>query len=135
MRSMQLIQVPAQHIDFAWRDGASCLVEACESECTGDQLKMLLGRGERQLVRMDSEDRTVGWGVFRVDLLPNMRVLHITNLVAHNAHFEMFFTELKKMAELLGCSVIRCAAKPAQEKLYTRLCGFKPVYRILEVEI
>lgn len=121
--------------DFAWRDGADCLAEACEQECTCDQLKMLIARGERQLVRMDDDGKTVGWGVFRVDLFPNMRVLHITNLVAHNCHFERFFGELKKMAEVLGCSRIRCAAKPAQETLYRRLVGFSPVYTILEVEV
>ena len=134
---MKLLTVPQTHIDIAWRDGASCLAEACETsggEITGDQLKLILSRGERTLIRMDDETSTVGWGVIRIDQLPNMRVLFITDLVAHNGHFERFFDEIKAMARNYGCLRIRCAAKPAQERLYRQKCGVKPVYTILEVE-
>jgi hypothetical protein len=132
---MKLEIVPPTHIDIAWSDGASCLAEACEivDEITGDQLKMILSRGERTLIRMVDEDKTVGWGAIRIDQLPNLRVLFITDLVAHNASFEKFFTEIKQMALSLGCSRVRCAAKPAQERLYRMKCGFQPVYQILEV--
>lgn len=135
---MQLWTVPAERIDRAWRDGASCLREACDvsgGEITGDQLKMLLSRGERTLVALSDGTATVGWGVCRVDQLPNLRALFVTDLVAHNAHFEQFFTALKGMAESLGCSTIRCAAGPAQARLYRMRCGFKPLYSILEVEV
>lgn len=90
---------------------------------------MMLSRGERTLVQMEGG----GWGVIRIDQLPNFRVLHITDLVAHNRHFETFFEALKEMADQLGCSRIRCAAKPAQERLYRMKCGFQPVYTIIEV--
>lgn len=134
---MTLTPVPSSHIDIAWREGASCLSEACDTsggEITGDQLKMILSRGERTLIRMDAEDGVRGWGVVRVDQLPNMRVLFITDLVAHNGHFEQFFEAVKEMARSLGCSRVRCAAGPAQERLYRAMCKFTPVYRILEVE-
>lgn len=141
-------------IDFAWAEGASCLREACDTsggEITGDQLKMILARGERTLIRMESwetcepkehadgtygncELKTVGWGVVRVDQLPNLRVLFVTDMVAPNAHFERFFAELKAMARTLGCSRVRCAAKPAQARLYRMKTGFRPVYEILETE-
>lgn len=133
-----LVSVPASHVDFAWRDGASELAKACNTsggEITGDQLKMMLSRGERSLIRMDSEGKTVGWGVVRVDQLPNMRVLYVTDLVAPGAHFEAFFGELQELAKQNGCSVIRCAAKPAQERLYRMKCQFRPVYTILEVGV
>lgn len=139
--SMELIPIPAQMIDFAWAEGASCLAEACDTsggEITGDQLKMILSRGERTLIRMQgwegSESKTVGWGVVRVDQLPNLRVLYVTDMVAHGAHFERFFEELKKMARTLGCSRVRCAAKPVQARLYRQKCGFLPVYEVLEVQ-
>lgn len=133
---MKLEIVPANFIDYAWRDGASCLAKACDAsggEITGDQLKMLLSRGERTLVRMVEDDKTAGWGVVRIDTLPNMRVLFITDLVAPKVGFERFFEELKKMAFALGCSSIRCAAKQAQERLYKMKCGFTHVYTTLEV--
>jgi hypothetical protein len=133
---MELQPVPSTHIDLAWHDGASCLSEACDisgGEITGSQLKMMLSRGERTLLRMVDTD-VVGWGVVRVDQLPNVRVLFITDLVAHNGGFERFFEAIKQLARDLGCSKVRCAAGAVQARLYRIKCGFKPVYEILEVD-
>lgn len=134
---MQLVHVPATHVDKAWSEGASELARACDTsggEIEGPQLKMILARGERSLIRMDDEGQTVGWGVVRVDQLPNMRVLFVTDLVAPGAGFQRFLSALKDMAASLGCSRIRCAAKPAQSRLYQMKAGAKPVYEILEWE-
>lgn len=133
---MQIIPVPANFIDRAWQEGAHTLSEACETsggEITGDQLKMLLARGERMLLRMDHKDKIVGWSAVRIDQLPNCRVLHVCELTAHNAHFEGFFAELKEMARAMGCSRVRCSAKPAQARLYKMKLDFQPVYETLEV--
>lgn len=135
---MILTPIPSHLIDAAYKDGAHCLSAACDTsggEITGSQLKMVLSRGERTLIRMDADGRAVGWGVVRVDQLPNMRVLFVTDLAAPGAHFETFFTALKDMAASLGCSRIRCAAKPSQERLYQMKCNFQPVYKILEVTL
>lgn len=131
-----LVPVPAQFIDKAWAEGANRLAEACEGsggEITGDQLKMILSRGERTLLRMDHEGETVGWGVVRVDQLPNMRVLFITDMTG--VGYDRFFADIKQMAAALGCSRIRCAAKPAQARLYRMKTGFLPVYEILEIQV
>ena len=133
---MKLIPVPSSHIDMVWQEGARALTEACDTsggEITGDQLKLILSRGERTLLRMDDDGQTVGWGVVRVDQLPNVRVLFVTDMVAHGAHFERFFDELKATARSLGCSRVRCAAKPVQARLYRQKVGFQPVYEVLEV--
>jgi len=130
--NLRLILVPAHQIDYAWADGAGCLSDACSDECTIDQLKLILSRGERQLVRMDEDGQAKGWGVFRVDALPNFRVFHVTNLVARNAGFHRYFEALTEMAKDLGCSRIRCSAKPAQAKIYEAKLGFAPVYTTLE---
>lgn len=135
---MNLTPIDQRFIDAAWRDGASELGKACDTsggEIEGPQLKMILSRGERTLLRMDADTGTVGWGVVRVDQLPNMRVLFITDLVAPHGHFENFFTAIKELAASLGCSRVRCAAKPAQERLYKMKCNFQPVYSILEVTV
>lgn len=135
---MKLVHVPSQHVDAAWRAGASALASACDAsggEIEGAQLKMILARGERTLLRMDdAQGQCVGWGVVRVDQLPNLRVLFITDLVAPHGHFERFFVAVKELAVSLGCSRVRCAAKPAQERLYRMKCKFRPVYQILEVD-
>ena len=135
---MQLWPVQLEQIDRAWRDGAACLHEACDvsgGEITGSQLKMLLSRGERTLVALHDGTEIVGWAVFRVDQLPNVRTFFITDLVAHNGGFERFVEALKTMAASLGCSTIRCAAGPAQARLYRMRLGFQPLYSILEVEV
>jgi hypothetical protein len=134
----KLIVVPTTHIDLAWKDGAHNLGVACATsggEITGDQLKMMLGRGERTLIRMDHEESIVGWAVIGVEQLPNFRVLYVYELYAPHGHFEEFFQELGGMAKSFGCLRLRCAAAPAQARLYRQRCGFAPVYQILEVEL
>lgn len=133
---MKLIPIPSTHIDLAWSEGAHVLWEACDvsgGEITGDQLKLILSRGERTLLRMDDDGGIAGWGVVRVDQLANFRVLHVCELVAPGAHFERFLDELKKVARAYGCLRIRCSAKPSQARLYRMKAGFQPVYETLEV--
>ncbi|MBC7076271.1 MAG: hypothetical protein H5T98_09460 [Syntrophomonadaceae bacterium] len=135
---MNLAIVAPQFIDKAWNDGASCLEEACATvdEITGSQLKLLLSRGERTLVALMDNDKPVGWGCWRVDQLPNVRVLHCTDLVAHNAHFELFFDELKKAAEYLGCSEIRyCPGSDSRARLFAAKLKAEPVYTTYRVKL
>lgn len=132
---MNLVIIPARLVDYAWRDGAHLLGESCVEECTPDQLKTLLARDERVLVRMDKEGKAVGWGAFFIQQLPNMRVFFVTNMWARGAHFETFHDELKTMAEQLGCSRIRFAALPAQSRIFQKKLGATPVYETLEVKL
>ena len=125
---MQLIPVPQSHIDAAYARGASCLSEACATsggEIEGPQLKMLLSRGERSLLEMTIEGKTVGWGVVGGKMFMMGG--------AHNGGFDDFFEAIKQLARDLGCSKVRCAAKAAQARLYRMKCGFTPVYEVLEV--
>lgn len=134
----KLIVVPTTHIDVAWKEGARNLGLACATsggEITGDQLKMMLSRGERTLVRLDRDDAIVGWAVVGVEQLPNFRVLYVYELYAPHGHFDEFFDELGGMAKNFGCLRLRCAAAPAQARLYRQRCGFAPVYQVLEVEL
>lgn len=133
-----LIVVPPSHIDIAWREGACNLTRASDTsggEITGDQLKMMLSRGERTLLRLDRSGAIAGWAVIGVEQLPNVRALYIYELYAPNGHFEDFIPELKSHALAMGCTRFRCAAKPAQARLYRMLGGFKPAYQVLEVEL
>lgn len=133
-----LTPVPSHMIDFAWKEGASALARACDTsggEITGDQLKMILARGERTLFRMELDGKTIGWAVGRIDQLPNLRVLMVTDLVARGIHYDLFFDEMVQVAKQMGCSSIRCAARPAQERLYRMKTPFRPVYTILEVQV
>src|SRR5574340_1774998 len=135
---MHLSLIQPAFIDKAWADGAACLSRACDAsggEIEGPQLKMLLARGERNLVAMVDDGKPVGWAVFRIDQLPNMRVFFITDLVAPHAGFQHYFEQVKEMAAGYGCSRVRCAAKPAQARLYKMKLGFEPVWETLEVKL
>ena len=130
-----LTHIPHTHIDAAWREGANCLAEACDisgGEITGDQLKMMLSRNERSLLKMQEGATIRGWAVIRIDQLPNMRVLFITDLVAHNSNCHKYLDAISDMGNALGCSRIRCSAGPAQERLYRAKCDFAAVYTIME---
>ncbi|MGE5452426.1 MAG: hypothetical protein ACM3VZ_11370 [Acidobacteriota bacterium] len=134
----QLYPVPQTHIDQAWRDGASLLGKACDTsggEVTGDQLKMMLARGERQLLVVMDDAEKVGWVVIRIDQLPNVRALHVCELYAPGAMFEECWGQLQELARSNGCSEIRCSAKPAQARLYRMRFGFEPVYETLKVSL
>lgn len=135
---MKLLQVPTHFIDRAWKDGAHLLSKACDTsggEITGDQLKMMLSRGERNLIRADKDGEAVGWIVVKVDQLPNVRVLHVCELYAPGATFHEFFEQLGDLAQSLGCSELRCSAKPAQARLYRAKFGFQPLYETLRVSL
>lgn len=132
---MKIYTVPSNQIDYAWKDGASCLSDACVDECTPDQLKMVLSRGERTLLRMDTDDKTIGWAVVQIIDYPNMRVLFVTNVVARNSGIHNWFDPLSEMAKNSGCSRIRFAAQPAQERLYRMKMNASNVYTVMEKEV
>lgn len=130
--------IPAAFVGRAWLDGAHMLAKACETsggEITGDQLKLMLSRGERDLIRMDMDGQAVGWGVVRVDQLPNVRALHICEMFAPGGHWPGFFKQLCDMARASGCSEVRCSAGPAQARLYQRHHAWQPLYTTMRIEL
>lgn len=133
-----LQQVSPSHIDRAWRDGAHHLSEACDvsgGEITGDQLKMMLARGERTLLAGIEDGKPVGWVVIKVDQFPNLRVLHLCSMWAPGHLEEEFFNDLRSIATQEGCSEVRCCADPVRARLYRMRFGFEPVYQTLRVAI
>lgn len=129
----ELIPIDAAHIDAAWKMGAHNLSKACDTsdgEITGDQLKMILSRGERQLIAMVRDGAPVGWGVIRIDQLPNMRVCMVTDMYAPKAGFPEFLHLLWDRVSRMGCSEIQCHAKRGQAVLYER-AGFEPVRTVM----
>lgn len=134
----QLQIIPAAFVDRAWRDGAHQLSKACDTsggEITGDQLKLILARGERTLLRIDLDGVAVGWAVTRIDQLPNTRALHISDLYAPGGHWAACFDLLADMARANGCMEMRCCARPAQARLYQRALPWQPLYTTLRVKI
>lgn len=134
----QLQPIPAQFVGQAWREGAHMLAKACDAsggEITGDQLKLLLMRGERSLLRITQDGECVGWAAIRIDQLPNVRALHVTDLYAPGGHWIACFEQLKAMAKANGCEEMRCCAGGAQQRLYQRELPWEALYTTLRVKV
>jgi hypothetical protein len=133
---MELVVVPPQFVDRAWKEGASNLAIACDRakfEITGDQLKLILSRGERILVRLSDEGKAVGWAAVEVKQLPNIRALYVYSLYAPHHSLDMY-AQLQKVAVEAGCSVIQGAVDEANERLWQRVKAQK-VYSIYQIEV
>lgn len=134
----QLQPIPSQFVGQAWKDGAHMLSKACNAsggEITGDQLKMLLMRGERSLLRIAKDGMAVGWATIRIDQLPNLRALHVTSLYAPGGHWAACFEPLKQLAKANGCDEMRCCAGAAQQRLYQRALPWEALYTTLRVTL
>jgi hypothetical protein len=133
---MHLTIVPPAFIDRAWKEGASNLALACDrarEEITGDQLKLILSRGERQLARLAEADEAIGWAVITDQQLPNIRALYVWSLYAPGHSLDMY-DQLKRVALETGCSVIRGAVDEANERLWQRVKAQK-VYSVYQIEV
>ena len=131
---MILQVVSPQFVDQAWRDGAFKLADACDragGEVTADQLKMMLARGEKQLVALRDDDRFKGWAVIQFDQYPNMRALFIYSLYAPGVT-KQFAELLMEVARQQGCSAIRAACDEANQRLWEMKLGAKKVYSVME---
>lgn len=133
---MELVAIPPQFIDRAWKEGAHNLALACDRakhEITGDQLKMLLSRGERTLVRLADGEKAVGWAVVEAKQMPNIRAMYVYSLYAPHHSLDMY-EQIKKVAREAGCSVIQGAVDEANERLWQRIEAQK-VYSIYQIEV
>lgn len=118
---MKVVIVKPNFVDFAWRDGADCLSEACDKsggEITGSQLKMLCAQGHRILARLDQDDKTVGWACGEIIQKPNVRCFHVTSLVCHNGRYQEAYDEVKAMARATGCSELTWASSESVARLH-----------------
>jgi hypothetical protein len=133
---MKIVIVPANFVDYAWRDGADCLGEACEKsggEITGSQLKMLISNGSRILGRLDQEEKTVGWACGEILQKPNVRCFHITSLVCHNGWYQEAYDQVKEMASSTGCSEITWASSESIARLHRMTLKSETIEKLYSV--
>ena len=129
---MTIMQYPSSMVNHAWGNGADALAFAAarsNGEWTGDQLKMMLMRGELMLIGSDDL-----WAAVQHVQHPNKRVLHVY-AVASTADGgginEPDLAELAEFAKNTGCTSMTCAADLAAERLYSRY-GFTHQYTVME---
>ena len=132
---MTIIHYPASLVNQAWDKGASSLAYAAKrsnGEWTGDQLKMMLMRGEMLLIGSDDL-----WAAVQHVQHPNKRVLHVYAVCCTaegNGINEPDIAELAEFAKNTGCTALTCSADKAAERLYARY-GFVPQYTTMGINL
>ena len=128
-------QYPTTMIDRLWHGSADALVSAMArngGECTGDQLKMMLMRGEMLLIGSDDL-----WAAVQHIQHPNRRVLHVYAVARTRCGAGMNDADINELAEYArqtGCTALTCSADKAAERLYARY-GFVPQYTTMGIDL
>jgi predicted GNAT family acetyltransferase len=128
-------QYPPHLVDSLWHGDADALVTAMArsgGECTGDQLKMMLMRGELLLIGSDDV-----WAAVQHIQHPNKRVLHVYAVACTQRGNGLSHTDVAELCEYArqtGCTALTCSADKAAERLYTRY-GFEPQYTTMGIDL
>ncbi len=128
-------QYPSHMIDQLWHGSADALVSAMArngGECTGDQLKMMLMRGEMLLIGSDDL-----WAAVQHIQHPNRRVLHVYAVACTRDGRGMNDADINELAEYArqtGCTALTCSADKAAERLYARY-GFVSQYTTMGIDL
>lgn len=132
---MKMFSVPASHVDQAWRDGAYNLAEACKrcDDVTGDQLKLMLARGEFDLIGW-ADDTPQAWAAVTIQQLPNLRSLYIYAIWGRGKASREALNQLVEYARHNGCTRIRGACDETISRLWRRY-GFTPAYTVMELKV
>ena len=132
---MSLEIYPPNVIGRMWHGDADVLAAAMprnNGECTGDQLKMLLMRGEMLLI--GSKDL---YAAIQHIQHPNRRVLHVYAVACTRDGRGMNDDDINELAEYArqtGCTALTCSADKAAERLYARY-GFQSQYTTMGIEL
>lgn len=135
LASVTLYTVPATHIDQAWKDGANKLAFGLlrySPECTPDQLKYKLARGDYVLLALAGEDRKpVGWAAVCFAQYPMFRCMQIYSTYAPGHMIPVVFEQLKEYALRCGATAIEGQADEAVSRILSKKLGFKEVSRLM----
>ena len=135
---MKIIHIPPKHVDRVWREGAHNLAAACKwasREVTPEQLKMMLARGERDLVALEVEGKFVAWAAVQVQQLPNLRILYVYSIYAPGSTGPDAFRLLADLARAEGCSSIRGACVEQVARIWERKFQAKRLYHMMEIDL
>ena len=132
---MTIMHYPTSLVNQAWDNGASALAYAAKrsnGEWTGDQLKLMLMRGEMMLIGSDDL-----WAAVQHVQHPNRCVLHVYAVACTRDGRGMNDADINELAEYArqtGCTALTCSADKAAERLYARY-GFVPQYTTMGIEL
>jgi hypothetical protein len=105
-------------------------------DCTVEQLKLLLVRGEQTLLVSVNEDNKLN-GAMTVEFInyPNNRVMHITALGGNGIVDSETFSQVESWARLQGATKVSAWAQEAQARLYKIKANFNTVRFVVEKDL
>jgi hypothetical protein len=105
-------------------------------DCTVDQLKLILARGEQTLLVSVDENGKLN-GAMTVEFInhPNNRVMHITALGGNGIVNDETFSQVEAWARLQGATKVSAWAQEAQARLYKIKANFNTVRFVVEKDL
>ena len=134
MNTVQI--VVSNNIYSVWEDIKEYLnasINVSTHDCTIEQLKMLLVRGEQTLLVSVNDNSKIN-GAMTVEFInyPNNRVMHITALGGHGIVNNETFDQVETWAKLHGATKASAWAQEAQARLYKIKSNFNTVRYVVE---
>ena len=137
---MNTVQIVApNNIYSVWEDIKEYLnasINVSTHDCTIEQLKMLLVRGEQTLLVSINENNKIN-GAMTVEFInyPNNRVMHITALGGHGIVNNETFSQVESWAKMQGATKASAWAQEAQARLYKIKSNFNTVRYVVEKDL
>jgi hypothetical protein len=137
---MNTVQIVApNNIYSVWEDIKEYLnasINVSTHDCTIEQLKMLLVRGEQTLLVSINEKGVLN-GAMTVEFInyPNNRVMHITALGGHGIVNDETFSQVESWAKMQGATKASAWAQEAQARLYKIKSNFNTVRYVVEKDL
>ena len=134
MNTVQI--VVSNNIYSVWEDIKEYLnasINVSTHDCTIEQLKMLLVRGEQTLLVSVNEKGLLN-GAMTVEFInrPNSRVMFITALGGHGIVNDETFSQVESWAKMQGATKASAWAQEAQARLYKIKSNFNTVRYVVE---
>ena len=137
---MNTVQIVApNNIYSVWEDIKEYLnvsINVSTHDCTIEQLKMLLVRGEQTLLVSINEKGVLN-GAMTIEFInrPNSRVMFITALGGHGIVNNETFSQVESWAKMQGATKASAWAQEAQARLYKLKANFNTVRYVVEKDL
>ena len=137
---MNTVQIVApNNIYSVWEDIKEYLnasINVSTHDCTIEQLKMLLVRGEQTLLVSVNDNSKIN-GAMTVEFInyPNNRVMHITALGGNGLVNDETFSQVESWARMQGATKASAWAQEAQARLYKIKSNFNTVRYVVEKDL
>jgi len=137
---MNTVQIVApNNVYSVWGDVENYLnasVSVSTGDCTLEQLKLLLVRGEQTLLVATNEEGKLT-GAMAVEFVnhPNSRVMFITTLGGNGIVNNETFSQVEDWARMQGATKVSAWAHEAQARLYKMKANFNSVRHVVEKDL